>query len=162
LHTPDRFFVGAEFVDFFEYDMNQSFDTVSDTHPVERLKQTHSRGVVTLVEFIPTHDTPYTGIFKGCKHAVMRMSEVVQTTPEVPKSAPGHAIKFLRDGMSSANWFAIFAFDGQPSFNFFKNRWSNVVREMENDCHRESLGKQFATASNHIGAVSLMELAEFD
>jgi len=112
LHTPNLFFVGSDLIDLFEYDMNQSFDTVTDTMPLERHKVVHSRGVVTLVEFIPTYDTPYTGIFKGCKHAVMRISEDVQTTPEVPKTSPGHAIKFLRDGMASANWLAMFAFDG--------------------------------------------------
>ena len=50
--------------------MNLSFDVISDTMPIDRIKKTHSRGVVTLMEFIATPDTPYTGIFRGCKHAV--------------------------------------------------------------------------------------------
>jgi len=142
--------------------MNLSFDIVSDTMPQNRIKRTHPRGVCTLLEFIPTVDTPYTGIFRGCKHAVHRISEFSLTTPETPKTAPGHAVKFLRDGMASANWFAMFAFDGQPSFNFFKNRWTNILREMDNDCARETIGKHLAEVSDHTGAMSVMELAEFD
>ena len=161
-HTPERFFVGNEFAGFFEQDMNLSFDTVSDTMPPGRIKKTHPRGTTTLMEFIPTHDTPYTGIFKGCKHAVMRISEFALTTPENPKTAPGHGMKFLRDGMSSANWFAMFAFDGQPSFNFFRNRWTNILREMDNTCARETIGKHLAEVSNFTGAMSIMELSQFD
>ena len=161
-HTPERFFIGNEFQGFFNQDMNMSFDTVSDSMPEGRIKKTHPRGTCTLMEYIPTHDTPYTGIFRGCKHVVMRISEFSQTTPETPKTAPGHGVKFLRDGMASANWFAMFAFDGQPSFNFFKNRWSNILKEMDNDCARESIGKHLAEVTDHTGAMSVMELAEFD
>ena len=110
--------------------MNLSFDTVSDTMPTGRIKRTHPVGTTTLMEFIATEDTPYTGIFRGSKHAVMRISEFAETEPIMPNTAPGHGMKFLRDGMASANWFAMFAFDGQTSFNFFKNRWTNILREM--------------------------------
>ena len=160
--TVERFFVGTDFKGFFEQDMNVSFDTTSDSMPEGRIKRTHPRGVTTLMEFIPTYDTPYTGIFRGCKHAVMRISEFSLTTPETPKTAPGHGVKFLRDGMASANWFTMFAFDGQPSFNFFKNRWTNILREPDNDCARETVGKHMNGVTDHIGAMSVMELAEFD
>ena len=161
-HTPERFFIGNEFQGFFEQDMNLSFDTVSDTMPTGRIKRTHPRGVSGLLEFIPTYDTPYTGVFRGCKHVVQRISEFSQTTPETPKTAPGHGVKFLRDGMASANWFAMFAFDGQPSFNFFRNRWTNILREMDNDCARETIGKHLAEVTDFTGSMSVMELAEFD
>lgn len=61
--TPERFFVGNEFASTFEQDFNLTFDLVSDTMPIGRIKKTHPRGTTTLVEFIPTYDTPYTGIF---------------------------------------------------------------------------------------------------
>jgi len=142
--------------------MNLSFDVVSDTMPNGRIKKTHPVGTTTLMEFIPTHDTPYTGIFQGCKHAVMRISEFALTTPEMPKTAPGHGMKFLRDGMASANWFAMFAFDGQPSFNFFRNRWTNILKEMDNECARETIGKHLNEVTDFTGAMSLMELSQFD
>lgn len=160
--TPERFFVGPEFGAFFKQDMNLSFDHISDSMPEGRIKRTHPRGVTTKVEFIATPDSPYTGCFRGFTHGIMRISEFSQTTPETPKTAPGHAVKCLRDGMASGNWFAMFAFDGQPSFNFFKNRWTNILREMDNDCARETIGKHLAEVSDHTGAMSVMELAEFD
>ena len=92
--------------------MNLSFDTVSDTMPIGRIKRTHPVGTTTLVEFLPTADTPYTGMFRGAKHGVMRISEFAMTEPVMPHTAPGHGVKLLRDGMASANWFAMFAFDG--------------------------------------------------
>lgn len=101
-------------------------------------------------------------MFRGAKNAVMRIAEFTLTTPELPKTAPGAHIKLLRDGMSSANMQAAFAFDGQPSFNFFKNRWSNILREPENECLRETYGKWLADATNYIGASSLMEMSLFD
>ena len=142
--------------------MNLSFDTVSDSMPIGRVKRTHPRGVTTMMEFIAASGTPYTGIFRGCKHAVMRISEFAMTAKEQPKTAPGHAVKFLRDGMASANWFAMFAFDGQDSFNFFKNRWTNILREMDNQCAKETIGKHLAEVSDFTGAMSVMELAEYD
>lgn len=101
-------------------------------------------------------------MFRGAKNGVMRIAEFTLTTPELPKTAPGAHIKLLRDGMSSGNMQAAFAFDGQPSFNFFKNRWSNILREPENECLRETYGKWLADATNYIGASSLMELSLFD
>jgi len=146
----------------FNEDPNLNYDTVSDTMPLNQMKRVFPRGVTTKVEFIPTKESPYTGIFKGSKNAVMRMAEFTLTTPELPKTAPGQTIKFLRDGMSSGNWHTGFAMDGQPSFNFFKNRWSNILREPENQCLKETYGKWLADATNHIGASSLMELSQFD
>ena len=64
--------------------------------------------------------------------------------------------------MSSANWNAMFSLDGQKSFNYFKNRWTNVVREPNNECTRETLGKQIAIATDHVGATSVMNLALYD
>ena len=64
--------------------MNLSFDHTGDTMPEGRVKMTHPRGVSLKVAFRPTEDSPYTGIFKGAKHGIMRISEVVRTSPEKP------------------------------------------------------------------------------
>ena len=109
--------------------MNHSYDFVSDSMPFKRVKVTHPVGTVTKVEFVAHPDTPYTGIFKGAKHGIMRISDTLATTPSKAMTVPGHGVKWFRDGMSSANWVAMFAFDGQKSFNFFKNRWTTVLRE---------------------------------
>ena len=79
--TPERFFVGAEFKGTFEQDFNLTFDVVTDTMPVGRIKKTHPRGTTTKVEFIPAPDTPYTGMFRGAKYGIMRISEFAATDP---------------------------------------------------------------------------------
>ena len=108
----ERFYTGWEFESLFHQDMNLSYDSVTDTMPEGRLKKTHPVGLVAKIEFIAAEDTPYTGIFRGAKHGIMRISETTAVTPEVPKTAPGFGIKFLRDGMYSANSVAMFSFDG--------------------------------------------------
>lgn len=158
----ERFFVGNDFDSLFNEDYNLKFDTVSDTRPVKTIQKVDSKGVVSLAEFIPSPDCPYTGMFQGAKHAVLRISEFTLTTPEAPKTSPGASIKFLRDGMSSGNMITRFALDGQPSFNFFKNRYTNVLQEPNNECLRQTWGRLVAEATDHIGATSLMELSQFD
>jgi len=41
--------------------------------------------------------------------------------------SPAMSIKFLRDGVDSANIVALVSFDGQQSLNFFENSMSNSV-----------------------------------
>lgn len=142
--------------------MNLSYDHVGDSMPPGRIKVTHPVGCTAKVEFIAHPDSPYTGIFQGSKHAIMRISETVLSTPEVGKTVPGHAVKFLRDGMYSANWVAMFSFDGQKSMNFFKERWTTILREPNNECARETIAKKLATVTDHIGGTSVMDLAMFD
>lgn len=142
--------------------MNHSYDVVSDSMPPGRMKVTHPVGTVTKVEFIAHPDTPYTGMFTGSKHGIMRISETVKTTPETSKTVPGHGVKLFRDGMSSANWVAMFSFDGHKSFNFFKNRWTTILRESNNECARQTIMKHLATVTDHVGATSVMEVSQFD
>lgn len=92
--------------------MNLTYDVITDTMPEGRLKKTHPVGLVAKVEFIPHPDQPYTGMFKGAKNGIMRISDTTATTPEINKTTPGFGLKFLRDGMSSANILAMFSFDG--------------------------------------------------
>lgn len=160
--TRELFFVGPEFQSLFDQDMNHSYDTVSDSMPVGRVKVTHPVGTVTKIELIAHPESPYTGIFRGAKHGIMRISDTTKTTPEVSKTNPGHGVKFFRDGMYSANWLAMFHFDGHKSFNFFKNRWTTILREPNNMCARETIGKHLATVTDHIGGTSVMDVAQFD
>ena len=160
--TREKFFTGFEFESLFKQDMNHSYDVVSDTMPQGRKKVTHPVGCVSKMEFIAHPKSTYTGIFRGAKHAIQRISETVKTVPHISKTVPGHGMKFLRDGMYSANWVAMFSFDGQTSFNFFKNRWTTILREPNNICARQTIGKHLATVTDHIGATSVMDLAMWD
>lgn len=158
----ERFYRGFEFSSLFDQDMNLTYDSVTDTMPVNRLKKTHPVGLTAKIEFIPHPDTPYTGCFRGSKNAIMRISDTTASNPAVPKTAPGFGLKFLRDGMYSANIVAMFAFDGQKSFNFFKNRWVTILREFNNTCARDTIGKHLAGVTDHLGATSVMDVADYD
>ena len=92
----------------------------------------------------------------------MRISETVRTFPEKGNTSPGFGIKFLRDGMESADTVTMFSFDGQKSFNYFKNRWSIHLNEMVNTCARNTIGKKLAEVSDHIGAMSVKDWAKWD
>lgn len=157
----NRWFDGPDLMPLFTQDMNLSFDHTGDTMPEGRVKMTHPRGVSLKVAFLPTSDSPYTGIFRGAKHGIMRISETVRTNPEVPQTSPGFGIKFLRDGMDSADTVTMFSFDGQPSFNYFANRWSTHLNEPINECSRQTIGKKLAETTPHIGAMSVMNWGQY-
>ena len=142
-------------LELFTQDMNLSFDHVGDTMPPGRTKMTHPRGVAMKVAFRPTTDSPYTGIFRGAKHGIMRVSETVRTNPLVAQTNPGFGLKYLRDGIDSADAVTMFSFDGQPSFNYFQNRWSTHLPEPANTCSRNTIGKKLAETTDHIGAMSV-------
>ncbi len=158
----ERFYTAYEFESLFNQDMNLTYDAVTDNMPKNRLKKTHPVGLTSKIEWIPHPDQPYTGIFRGAEHGIMRISDTTKTVPHKSKTAPGFGIKFPRDGMYSANILAMFAFDGQNSFNFFKNRWVTILREFNNKCARATIGKQLATVTDHLGATSVMDVADFD
>ena len=158
----ERFYAGIEFESLFAQDMNLTYDVVTDNMPVDRLKKTHPVGTMSKIEVIPHPDQPYTGMFRGVKHGLMRISDTTKTVPHVQKTNPGFGIKFLRDGMTSANILAMFHFDGQNSWNFFKNRWVTILREPNNECARRTIGKHLASVTDHPGATSVMEVAQFD
>ena len=61
--------------------------------------------------------------------------------------------------MDSADTVTMFSFDGQPSFNYFANRWSTHLNEPVNECSRQTIGKKLAEVSLHIGAMSVMNWA---
>ena len=98
-------------------------------------KVIHTVGVVGRVEWRDLGGHDYSGIFKGAQHGLARWVSVSSTTsacfprlslalePDTSKlnTAPGMGLKFLRDGMDSANLVAMYSVDGQESWNFFKN-----------------------------------------
>ncbi len=90
----------------------------------------------------------------------MRISEFVRTTPDVLNTVPGYGLKLFRDGKPSCNMVAMHKFDGQPTFNFFANRWTNMLKEMDNTCVRNTLGKKLSEVSKHIGATSTLEWSQ--
>ena len=65
-----------------------------------RKKTSHTKGVVGKVKWVAVkNEGGYTGIFKtGTDHAIIRLSETVNQTPDSSGLMPSMAIKFLIDG----------------------------------------------------------------
>jgi len=98
--------------------MDSSFYTKGDTMPKEglfgsyRTKYIHCvarHGLVSL----DTVANPFTGIFKGASQGIVRLSSAAK--PELGTKAPlgpGMGLKFLRDGIDSANLVAMYSVNG--------------------------------------------------
>lgn len=155
-------FDGIAQLPIFFQDTNETFDWVGDEMPDGRLKIVHTRGTVTRVAYESVGDHPYTGIFKGARYGIMRISEVNRTVPEVARTSPGFGLKFLRNGYPSANGLAMFSFAGQPSFNFLTNSWTTHLAEPQNVCGRMTISSKFAEGTRHLGNTSVMEWSEVD
>ena len=63
--------------------------------------------------------------------------------------------------MDSADTVTMFSFDGQKSYNYFKNRWSIHLNEPMNECARQTIGKKLAETTDHIGAMSVKNWGEY-
>ena len=167
--TRDRerqcYFHGDDFDSSFASHFKTSFEHVADTMPVGRFKKTHPVGV-TMKARLHISDTTrnYTGIFKtGNKFGVLRISEFADTDPAVKLTIPGFGYKMLRNGCPSANMFVMNNFDGNKTFNFFKNEWFSHLPTIQSECARYTLGaKMLESGTQHIGAMGTMNMAEMD
>ena len=107
-------------------------------------KVIHTVGAVGRVEWRDVGGHNYSGIFKGAQHGLARcfpfflvkydlkqhrLSLALEPDTEKLNTAPGMGLKFLRDGVDSANLVAMYSVDGQESWNFFKNDFSNHIPE---------------------------------
>jgi len=110
--------------------MDPTFHTPGDVMPKEgiftkktRTKYIHSVGAHGKVKFVPSAEKhPYTGIFAGADHGIIRLSSAAKPTADGQPLAPGMGLKFLRDGVDSANLVSMWSVNGQPGdWNFFSN-----------------------------------------
>ena len=124
-----------------------------------RGKFIHSVGVVGTVELQSVGSHPYTGVFTGSSNAIIRMSMAAKPDPAEKKTTPGIGLKFLRDGIDSGNMVAMFGVDGQESWNFFKNNFTNHIPSVPQSAALKPLGMKFATATKNTGQVGLSNMA---
>ncbi|HEY9649067.1 MAG TPA: hypothetical protein V6C95_00280 [Coleofasciculaceae cyanobacterium] len=101
-------------------------DRASDEAPRQWKKAIHAHGSVAKVKFVPTGDTPFTGLFKGANYGLLRLS--LTGEPSDRGFAPGLALKLFVDGHPSENFSALVSLTGQgQNYNFFANEFSNIV-----------------------------------
>jgi len=144
--------------------MEPTFNGVGDSMPPGkvygyRTKLIHGVGVVGKVKLVPKGNTGYTGIFQGNDHGFVRLS--LAASPNGNPFTPGMALKFLRDGVDSANIIAMYSVDGQPgNYDFFANSFSNHISFPKPGLASWAIGKKFSTATDFITSLGLSDAAQ--
>jgi hypothetical protein len=124
--------------EFFKIDMHSVFDEIGDEMDC-RLKTKHSQGQVSKVAWVSTKDHLYTGIFEGAETGFVRLStsepviDPDNADPETLVMQPSIAVKFLRNGIDSANALGNLNQFGQKSYNFFESSLSSIILDDTSD-----------------------------
>jgi hypothetical protein len=132
----------------------------------QRRKYIHSVGTTGKVKFVPArhkgNHTKYTGIFKGAEYGIARFSSAAAPSESQPL-APGLGLKFLRDGIDSANLVSMFGVAGQPGdWDFFSNDFFTHITAPPPTGALNLVAKKFSTATDFIQEVGLSDFARFD
>jgi hypothetical protein len=107
----------------------------TDVAPAGYEKPLHPYAAMAKVNFVPTSNHSFTGLFKGNECGLLRLS--VTGDPADRGFAPGLAWKAFVDGKPSENVSALYTLTGQGNnHNFFANELSQYVQQEVN----ESLG----------------------
>lgn len=115
--------------------MQPTVQFVSDELPEGRTKIIHSVAAVAQVRFVFNGAGNYTGVLgSGAERMILRASSANE--PDITKEgtagnlAPAIAMKVLRDGLPSADMFAMFSTGEQlanPNWNYFERQLSTHV-----------------------------------
>lgn len=77
-------------------------------------------------------NNPFSGVLKGADYGYIRLSSATKPDSKTPLTA-GFGLKFLRDGVDSANLVAMLGVDGQPgNWNFFANSFTTTIGSSDN------------------------------
>merc|ERR1712121_264052 len=113
--TPGDWYGILEMPGLFTESMCPTIRAPGDELPFEegiindgtRYKYIHTVGTVGQVEWKDLGGHSYSGIFKGASNGYARLSVAKEPVSTVQETAPGMGLKFLRDGMHSANLVAM-------------------------------------------------------
>eukprot|EP00347_Sterkiella_histriomuscorum_P008135 403346245 len=147
-------------------DMNPTMQWVGDTVPYDdfwgkRDKFIHTEGVTCAVKFVPAKDakTSYTGtLASGADYGVLRFSvggEPDPTQPALGNFGPAFGLKFLIDGVPSANLVA--SNDDTDTWNYFQKDFSNLIAMPDGP-----IFFKFKTATDYQQRAGLLEFAKYD
>jgi len=64
------------------------------------------------------------------------------------ETAPGIGLKFVRDGVDSANLVSMYKTQGQPTWNFFANDFSNNIPPLTGGLL--FLGEKFSSYTDYV------------
>ena len=113
-------------IKFITAHLNLKLNRVGDEAPAGYEKSIHAHGAAARVKFEAEANSPYTGLFQGVNHGIIRLS--VTSDPKGKDFVPGIALKLLIDGQPSRNISALYKLSGQKNnHNFFANELSNII-----------------------------------
>ena len=101
-----------------------------DEMPRQKLKVTHTQGVVAKVKWIPFQSPSYdyTGFYQEeTENVLLRLSQTVNLTPSSTGLLPSLALKFLINGQKSENLFGMPSFAPIDSWDFLAEDMSSRV-----------------------------------
>ena len=142
--------------------MDPTFLTKGDAMAHARPKFLHSVGAVGKVKFVPSA-TPgdFTGIFMGANQGLIRLSSAAKPDLKSQPLAPGMGLKFLRDGIDSANLVSMFSVNGTPDdWNFFSKNFTTHV-DAGTTIKLKLLSAKFASETDYIQESALADMASF-
>ena len=132
-------------------DATLSFGVIHDELPRGRPKINHAQGVVSLVSWEDLGGHNFTGIYEGGSDlGLLRLSEANFLLPESTGLTPSLAMKFLRDGMESANQLAIVSFEETDSWNFFENDFRTRVDFFTDKCAVQTIQRKMIEVTGTI------------
>lgn len=166
--TPFEFYNPLILASIFIESMNPTFDHQADSFPFLRKKLIHTVGVIAKGELVMDPANGYSGVFEGASNVLIRLSvakkpDFTKTTAEEAQDnfTPGMSLKFLRDGLPSANLVAMYGVNGFPSWNFFYKDFSNHIPPAQG-LALKTLACKFATATKYIMTVGLKDMASWN
>lgn len=134
------------FMEFFGLDLDDVFDERGDEFDC-RNKTAHPQGNVGKARWESVGSHPYTGIFEGADAGFVRLSTQIpivepgtideEGNPIESVMVPTIAVKFLRDGIDSANAVANMNVEGQASYDFFESSLNSIVVHNQEDMDLE-------------------------
>ena len=117
--------------------------------------------MVAQFKFVSYNNHDFTGSLKGTENGILRISEVGSVAPDqTPSTSAG--LKFLRDGVESANMMTLHAFEGHETFNFLAVDYNSHVNLPTNECSLMTSHAKLATVTRHIGNMSVKGLSDYD
>jgi len=181
--TPqDGFAGGPQQLPVMLRNMNEMFDHEEDERPWKGKKLLHTSGPICKAEFKAPWFSPYTGVFKGCKNVLVRVSPGSKPSSTI---LPSVSAKFLIDGKPSVNYVAFRKWgnirrapeskiDLASECQYFGEHYHNITGSMKNGDMsnvpqpvppppRLFLGPKFATATaevDHVGSADIAKVRE--
>lgn len=130
----------------------------------ETTKPVWVSGAVGKVSLISNSEHPFTGIFKGGKEGLIRLSTMM--TPSLDNLSapisPGMGLKFLRDGVDSANIVSAVGYNGTPNdWNYFNHSLTNHMEGVKTMTVL-AMEKMLAGVTEFTQDVGLSDFAKYD